>query len=321
MTTAVASIATRANFVHPRYRGFRVPNRWSARNPEELKSLGAQERIVVRNARLLRPQPTLASHGFQLAEAPTAVDLLDTDAVRERFYPECRALLRRITGCREVRGGSHEYRNGFGGETGARGVRPTPNGSGGAYAQGIHADMCAAVEPAFDRVLPAGRHFESINIWRSATPDTIRTMPLAVCAMPSVDPADMAFGDGVNTGDVRAYRKVVDQKLVFAPTQRWYYFPAMRPHEVLVFRQYDTRQEALNLRTVFHTAVADPNTPPDAPMRYTIEVRMQAVYGRDEDRAARRARFMAQISDRYRDGRRCDWWRGPIDGYRPPNRI
>ena len=318
MTSAVASIATRASFVHPRYRGFRVPNRWSAQDPAELKTLGVQQEIVVHDARRLCPQPTLDSHGFQLVEAPTAVDLLDTDAVRELFYPECRALLRRTTGCGEARGGNHEYRNGFGGETGARGVRPTPNGSGGAYAQGIHADMCAAVEGAFDRILPADRHFESINIWRSATPETIRMMPLAVCAMSSVDPADMAFGDGVNTGDVRAYRKVVDQKLVFAPTQRWYYFPAMRPDEVLLFRQYDTRQEALNLRTVFHTAVADPKTPPDAPMRYTIEVRMQAVYGKEEDRQARRARFMAQISDRYRDGRRCDWWRGPIEGYQPP---
>ena len=313
--SVVASIATSANFVHPRYRGFRVPNRWSARDPAELKSLGVVEEIVVHNARRLDPPPTLASHGFQLTVAPTAVDLLDTVAVRERFYPECRALLRRVTGCRDVRGGSHEYRNGFGGETGARGVRPTPNGSGGAYAQGIHADMCAAVESAFDKFLPAARHFESINIWRSATPETIRTMPLAVCAMRSVDPEDMTFGDGVNTGDIRAYRKVVDQKLVFSPTQRWYYFPEMRPDEVLLFRQYDTRQEALNLRTVFHTAVADPTTPRDAPMRYTIEVRMQAVYGRERDREARRRRFMAQISDRYRDGRRCNWWRGPIEGY------
>ena len=33
-----------------------------------------------------------------------------------------------------------------------------------------------------------------------------------------------------------------------------YYYPRMRPTETLIFRQYDTREEALNRRTVFHTA-------------------------------------------------------------------
>ena len=313
-----ASIVTTANFAHPRHRGFRVPNQYSAQDPEDLKTLGTRERIVVYNARLLDPPPTLASHGFQLARAPTALDLLDNDVVRTEFYAECRRLLTRVTGCVDVRGGNHEYRNGFGGESGARGARPTPNGSGGAYAQGIHADMCAAVEQRFARIVPDERHFESINIWRSAIPETIETMPLAVCAMPSVRRDDIVFGDGQNTGNVKQYTKVVDQRLIHGPHQRWWCFPRMTPDEVLLFRQYDTRQDALNMRTVFHTAVADPNTPPDAPMRYTIEVRMQAIYGRETAKAERVARFLAEIPPNYADGRRCDWWSGPIEGYAPP---
>lgn len=315
------SIATTANFAHPRHRGCRVPNRYSARQPDDLKTLGEAHDIVVHNARLLHPAPTLESHGFQLVDAPTTLDLMDTDVVRGTFYDECRQLLRRVTGCTEVRGGAHEYRNGFGGETGRRGVKPTPNGSGGAYAQGIHADMSPAVEDRFARVVADERHFESINIWRSAKPETIFTMPLAVCAMPSVRPEDIVFGDGQNTGNIKQYTKVVDQRLIHGPHQRWYYFPHMTPNEVLLFRQYDTRQEALNLRTVFHTAVADPATPPDAPMRYTIEVRMQAIYGKETAKAARVARFKAQIPTHYADGRVCNWWSGPIEGYEPPKSI
>ena len=78
------------------------------------------------NARHLDPAPTLDSHGFQLVVAPTDLDLMDTDIVRGPFYRECRALLARATGCDEVRGGAHEYRNGFGGQAGPRGVKPTP---------------------------------------------------------------------------------------------------------------------------------------------------------------------------------------------------
>ena len=318
MHSAPAYIETTAQFAHARHRGYRVPNRYSARHADDLRTLGVRERILVHNARRLDPPPTLDSHGFQLVHAPTRLDLMDTEVVRTAFYGECRELLWRVTGCAEVRGGGHEYRNGFGGETGRRGVKPTPNGSGGAYAQGIHADMCAAVEDRFLRIIPDERHFESINIWRSTTAETVRTMPLAVCDMRSVQPRDIVFGDGQNTGNIKQYTKVVDQRLIHGPHQRWYYFPAMTPDEVLLFRQYDTRQETLNLRTVFHTAVADPTTPPDAPMRYTIEVRMQAIYGQEADKAQRLARFMAQIPTHYKDGRICDWWSGPIEGYVAP---
>ena len=73
------AFATSANFAHSRHRGFRVPNRYSAKDPEELKALGVREHITVSNARHLDPAPTLDSHGFQLVVAPTALDLMDTD--------------------------------------------------------------------------------------------------------------------------------------------------------------------------------------------------------------------------------------------------
>ena len=103
--------------------------------------------------------------------------------------------------------------------------------------------MSAAVEDRFAKLIGDERHFESINIWRSANGETIRMMPLAVCASPSVKPADIVFGDGQNTGNIRQYMKVVDQRLIHGPHQRWYYFPDMTPDEVLLLRQYDTRKE------------------------------------------------------------------------------
>ncbi|MDA0790614.1 MAG: CmcJ/NvfI family oxidoreductase [Proteobacteria bacterium] len=307
-----------ANFAHPRHRGFRVPNHYSAARPEDALQLSAREGIIVHDARQLDPQPTLESHGFQLVHAPTTVDLMDTEAVVNQYYDECRELLQVVTDCGEVRGGSHEYRSGFGGQSGDRGVRPTPNGSGGAYATGIHSDMCAWVEERFTSVVPDERHFQSINIWRSADRRAIQMMPLAVCDMTSVAPEDIVFGDGMNTGNIRQYTKLVDQRIIHAAHQRWYYYPDMTPDEVLLFRQYDTRQESLNLRTVFHTAVEDPTSPPDAPLRYTIELRMQAIFEVEQNKPERVARFIGQINNRYADGRISDWWSGPIENYTPP---
>lgn len=321
MSSQPTTIRTEARFAAARYRGFRVPNQYSVLDPAELENLGETHTIDVINARLLDPAPTLATHGFQLVTTPTDVDLYDVEAVKTDFFAECRTVLERVTDCFEVRGGSFEYRNGFAGVAGERGVKPTPNGSGGGYALGIHSDMCAAVEGAFKRIVADGRHFQSINLWRSADAhQVIEMMPLAVCDMRSVDPADIVFGDGMNTGRIEQYTKVVDQKIVHSEAQRWYYFPAMTPDEMLLFRQYDTREEAMNRRTVFHTAVADPTTRDDAPMRSTIEIRMQTVFDEEADKPGRVQRFMAEISDRYRDGRACDWWRGPIENYVPPKR-
>ena len=71
---------------------------------------------------------------------------------------------------------------------------------------GIHSDMSPGIELGW-RPGQDDRHFESINVWRSAERGSeIEMMPLCVCAMDSVAPADVVFGDGVNTGDVRQAR-------------------------------------------------------------------------------------------------------------------
>jgi hypothetical protein len=41
------------------------------------------------------------------------------------------------------------------------------------------------------------RHFESINVWRTAENDCdIEMMPLCVCSMETMAPGDIVFGDG-----------------------------------------------------------------------------------------------------------------------------
>ena len=92
------------------------------------------------------------------------------------------------------------------------------------------------------------------------------------------------------------------------------YFPRMRPTEVLLFRQYDSREEAMSRRMVFHQAVEDPTSPPDAPLRSTIEVRVLAIYeDRETDRDGRVARFQAECDNTYCDGTPSTWFSGVIE--------
>ena len=60
------------------------------------------------------------------------------------------------------------------------------------------------------------------------------------------------------------------------PGHRWCYFSNMTPDEVLLFRSYDS--VAQPLQCVPHVAFNDPDCPPDAPPRQSIEVRGYAFF-------------------------------------------
>ena len=92
----------------------------------------------------------------------------------------------------------------------------------------------------------------------------------------------------------------------------------MNPGEVLLFKQCkcsrslcvffrslkeaaapdDTRAEAKNERTVFHSAIHDPATPDDATPRYTIECAVSAEFDVETDKESRVKRFLSRWPSR-----------------------
>jgi len=65
--------------------------------------------------------------------------------------------------------------------------------------------------------------------------------------------------------------------LTFNPSHRWYYFPEMQRNEALVFKCYDSKRDGRS-RFSAHSAFEDPNSPPDAPPRESIEIRTLAFF-------------------------------------------
>ena len=61
--------------------------------------------------------------------------------------------------------------------------------------------------------------------------------------------------------------------VTYNPAQRWYYFPRMMPEEVVLIRCFDSARSGA-ARFSAHGAFEDPNTPPDAPPRESIETRV-----------------------------------------------
>ena len=297
------------NFANPRYRGTRMPP-IELVEANERKTMYLPQPYVIQDARQSSISPNLTSFGFCLIKHKSrVVNMLDEAEVTSSLYRECERVIKNVTGCEKVIVTQHQYRNGYGGlpEGHPRAHRPTPNGSEGSYA-GIHSDVTPYSERGWEP-LAEGRHFHVCNLWRSTDhKNPICVMPLSLCDATSVDPHDMICAD--SWGQSVHRRRLVSYRLAFNESQRWHYFPKMQPDELLIFKQYDTTQDSPNMRATFHGAIDLPNTPSDAPLRNTIEVRVMALFGEERDRPTRLRKFLSQVPTENPNGQKSSWVHG-----------
>lgn len=246
--------------------------------------------ITLYDARTVHEHLSVEKQGLQLVSSPTRVtNFMDDALVTSTFYDECQEIIMAVTGAAETRVIGHLRRQG------------TALGAdfGGVYARAVHADFTPFYESEEGgmteqlREAVAGKHWAIFNLWRSTDLEgDIERMPLAVCDMSTVSAADIVHAESVGpNGD----RKTMYHRLAFNPRQHFYIAPRMTKMETLVFKQYDTRAASPEMRQCFHTAVDDPKTPNNARQRKSIEVRVVAIFGNDDDPIARKAKFESEI--------------------------
>ena len=233
---------------------------------------GDRRTVVIHDARTEAPDATLDDAGFQLVTHTTAVeDLYDPRQVRERYYPEMEALVRRITGASRVVAFDHNVRSSQKAERkdaerlSLEPVRLAHNDYTESSGPQRVRDLLGDDAPA----LLEGR-FAVINVWKPIR-GPVETAPLAVCDARSIRPQDLVATDLI-------YRDRVGEvySLAYDPAHRWFYFPRMRADEAMLLKCYDSRRAGA--RFTAHSAFDDPTTPPDAPSRESIEVRTLAFY-------------------------------------------
>jgi hypothetical protein len=201
-----------------------------------------------------------------LTEHDTAVkDFYDPDEVKSVYYPEVERLIKRVTGAERVVVFDHIVRNPVLAERAEKGARLP--------AKMVHNDYSFNSAPRrvrdhlpeeADRLLK--NRFAEINLWR-AIRGQIESSPLALCDARSLDAEDIVPTDLV-------YRERVGEILSFLhnPKHRWYYFPRMTRNEAILLKCYDSRDDG-RARFTAHTSFDDPNSPPNAAPRESIEVR------------------------------------------------
>jgi hypothetical protein len=230
----------------------------------------------IADARRAAGLPSLHECGFGLFDAPSAVrDFEDPAELRARYEPELVELALAATQGRAAWVFDHLVRKrdpaqptlSFGRTV--RGSAPTANGR-------VHNDYTETsgqrrlrLVLADEALAGAVARYCIVNVWRPLA-HPVLDAPLAVCDARSVTPGDAVVGEvryPRRRGEIYLYRH--------AARHRWYYYPGMRPHETLVFKQYDSAEGVA--RYTPHAAFELPDIPPGTPPRQSIEARILVV--------------------------------------------
>jgi hypothetical protein len=231
--------------------------------------------VAIRNGREVLDKLSLDTNGFVLTPHETAVrDFYDSEEVKSVYYPEVERLLKRVTGAERVLIFDHVVRNPVLAERGEKGARSP--------AKIVHNDYSFKSAPRrvrdllpeeADRLLK--NRFAEINVWR-AIRGPIESSPLALCDARSLRPEDVVPCDLV-------YRERVGETYGFTynPKHRWYYFPRLERNEAILLKCYDSKDDG-RARFTAHTSFDDPNSPPNAAPRESIEVRALVFWRADQ---------------------------------------
>ncbi len=211
--------------------------------------------------------------GFMLRSFPAGFAAFDDEAaVKDRFYPEVVEFVKRNTGAKRVVVFDHTIRKRLPADLKQQTTINRP------AVLLVHSDYTVTSGPQRVRdVLPdeadalLQRRVAFYNVWKSLR-DPVEELPLALCDATSQNDGDMLRMDlkyRERTGEIYVMR--------YAPSHRWIYFPHMTAEQALLFKTYESETDG-RARFVGHSAFEDPNTPPNARKRESIEVRTMAFF-------------------------------------------
>lgn len=227
-------------------------------------------RVAIRDAR--GEAPSLDVEGMELRRHETAVvDFRDPDERRAVYEPEVKRLIAEASGASEVVIFDTTVRSGDEAEQEAEHLREPVRIAHNDYTEWSGPERLRRALGEERARARLARRFAIVQVWR-ATHEPIEVDPLALCDARSVRPEEL----------LAAERRHADRvgeiyQLMYAPTQRWLYFPRMRRDEALVFKVYDSATDG-RARFTPHASFRDPTARPDAPVRRSLEVRALAFF-------------------------------------------
>ena len=218
---------------------------------------------------------SLDREGFELNEFHDSFDRFDDDeAVRNEFYRPVTEFVRSSVGARRVIVFDHTIRSKVNQQQQTAEHTTTQR----APVMIVHCDYTPASGPLRVRqLLPdeaealLKRRVAFYNFWKPLK-RRVEEKPLAMCDVTSASPDDMLRM-------ILRYRERTGEIFVMrhSSAHRWWYFPKMTPDNVVLLKTYDSETDG-RARFLGHSAFEDPDTPLDAPIRESIEIRTIAFF-------------------------------------------
>lgn len=224
-----------------------------------------EHEVTIHDVRPIIPDLALERNGFVVLDEPSGIADYTDKAQLDRYCRDTEALVQRLTGAQKVVSFGPVIRTNA---TGTHGHNQP--------AFGAHVDYGAVTVADYTRdLLPPeeaeqrlqGRHM-LINVWRPIA--MVESAPFAVADASTVHRADL-FQSEVRGGLGGVGRSLWGFNLAYTPDHKWYWVPHMQPWEVLAFKLFDSDADAVQFTA--HSAFDDPNAPPDAAPRQSIELR------------------------------------------------
>ncbi|MFM9887263.1 MAG: CmcJ/NvfI family oxidoreductase [Burkholderiales bacterium] len=228
--------------------------------------------VAIRNGRPLRDTFKLDTHGFVFADHHTSMKDFTDETERKRVYdPEVALLIKKHAGASDVVVFDHTIRVGDENVQHSTGARPP--------VKGVHNDYTETSAPRRLREIvgdaEAKRRMQKrwaiIQVWRPIR-GTVMIDPLGICDGRTIPQQGFILVQ-------RRYKERTGEvyHIAYNPAHAWYYFPRMERLEAMVFKVFDTDTN-VPTRFTAHSAFEDPDTPPNAPPRESIETRTFAFW-------------------------------------------
>ena len=240
--------------------------------PEQRSGSYEKHTITIQNGRPIIDQFSLEREGFVFINHETKMkDFYNEDELRSVYYPEMEQLVKDLTGASRVLIFDHTLRAEDDATREEKKVREPVRRVHNDYTEWSGPQRVRDLLPPEEAEELLKHRFAVIQTWRPIR-KPVQTAPLAIADSMSLETKDMIPTE-------RRYPDRVGETyhLTFNPSHRWYYFPKMQRNEALVFKCYDSEKDGRS-RFSAHSAFEDPNSPPDAPPRESIEIRTLAFF-------------------------------------------
>jgi hypothetical protein len=218
---------------------------------------------------------SLDREGFALRDFRSTFDRWDDDeAIRGELYGEVVEFLKKTVGAKRVVIFDHTIRARRNEKQQTSETTTTQR----APVMLVHCDYTPNSGPLRVRQILPGEaekllkgRFAFYNIWKPLR-RRVEERPLAMCDVTSSCDADfitMALRYRERNGEIFVLRH--------SPQHKWWYFPHMTPDQAIILKTYESEKDG-RARFIGHSAFEDPTSPPDAPFRESIEIRVAAFF-------------------------------------------